>query len=233
MLEMKVRSEGKPRKSSQVLARHVLICAPKGGVGKTTISRSLLVCGAQAGLRVSGIDLDPQRGLFNWSERREASRLLLPDIVPVPVRLGRFGDWAPSRPTRPGGPQLVILDTPPGIGEFSVDVLRLCERMDLVVVPLQPSFDDWEQVASWMTTLRGLGVRAAFQFNGSNPSYRSYAKLLGLAVRVGQVSPRPIPRLETINAFSDRGLTVHDAAGTRGADELSSVFDYVRMEIGL
>ena len=74
-------AKAEPRRSSaRAIVRHILVCAPKGGVGKTTISRSLLVCGAHAGLKVHGVDLDPQRGLLNWAERREASRQLLPDI---------------------------------------------------------------------------------------------------------------------------------------------------------
>ena len=225
--------KAEPRRSSaRGLARFILVCAPKGGVGKTTISRSLLVCGAHAGLNVLGVDLDPQRGLLNWADRREASRQLLPDITSIPVTGARFSNWQPSL-IREDGPALVVVDTPPGLGEAGSDILQLCERVDLVLIPLQPSFDDWEQVASWMTTLRRMGVRAAFQFNQANVAYKSYSRLLGAAVRVGTVSPRPIPRLESIHGFSDRGLTVHDTALARGSDELASVFDFVRLEVGI
>jgi len=232
MPDISVKAERRSRKASTRITRHVLVCAPKGGVGKTTISRSLLVCGAQAGLTILGVDLDPQRGLTNWAERREATRRILPDVAAVPAIHKRFSTWQPTR-FHEGGPDLVVIDTPPSLGDFSVDVLRICELMDFVVIPLQPSFDDWEQVATWMATLRGLGVRAVFQFNQTNPIYKSYSKLLGAAMKVGSVSPRPIPRLEAIHGFSDRGLTVHDAAGVRGADELGSVFDFVKLEIGL
>ncbi|MFL5279799.1 MAG: AAA family ATPase [Rhodopila sp.] len=63
------------------------MCSPKGGVGKTTITRCLLVAGAQAGLSVVGLDFDPQQSLGKWATRREKTRQALPSetFVSVPV----------------------------------------------------------------------------------------------------------------------------------------------------
>ena len=48
----------------------MLLSSPKGGTGKSSLARNLLVCGAQAGLNVLGIDFDRQSTLHKWFLRR-------------------------------------------------------------------------------------------------------------------------------------------------------------------
>ena len=50
----------------------VVVAGLKGGCGKTTLTALLAVHAAQAGHRVAIMDTDPQQGLTNWFERREA-----------------------------------------------------------------------------------------------------------------------------------------------------------------
>src|SRR5437016_3943901 len=50
----------------------VAFLSQKGGVGKSTLARSLAVVGKEVGLRVRLVDLDPQqRTLLRWVNARE------------------------------------------------------------------------------------------------------------------------------------------------------------------
>ena len=71
----------------------IVVCAPKGGVGKTTMIMGLLVCARAAGLRAIGINMDEQQTLTTWGAYRERSRTLMPDFVDVPVFARRLDDY--------------------------------------------------------------------------------------------------------------------------------------------
>src|SRR3954465_1885226 len=71
----------------------VLLSSPKGGVGKSSLSRNLLASAAQAGKQVIGIDLDQQATLKTWSERRERARSAIPGLPPVLVIAAPLGGW--------------------------------------------------------------------------------------------------------------------------------------------
>ena len=99
--------------------RIVVVVAPKGGVGKTTLTNSMLVSGGKAGLRVLGVDMDGQHSLAQWSARRQAAMQRHPKagILDVPVRFMPLGDWRDLRSIV--GVDLILVDTPPGHGEMT------------------------------------------------------------------------------------------------------------------
>ena len=53
--------------------RSIAFLTQKGGAGKTTLTTSLAVVVAAAGEKVIALDLDSQRSLVRWSERRKAA----------------------------------------------------------------------------------------------------------------------------------------------------------------
>src|SRR3712207_2054048 len=84
------------------------IVSPKGGPGKTTLARSLLVAAALDGVTVTGLDFDPQQTLSAWFARRPTERSDFKvfgadmDAASEAVTDDGFGDI-----------DLVIADTPP------------------------------------------------------------------------------------------------------------------------
>ncbi len=104
---------GDPARQSPMIT----VCSPKGGVGKTTIARCLLVAGAQAGLRTIGLDFDPQQSLTKWADRRvKTSRAIASDaFARIEVAPCELADWRHSVSAY-GGVGLVVVDTPPRRG---------------------------------------------------------------------------------------------------------------------
>src|ERR687886_2039638 len=73
--------------------RILLISSPKGGSGKSVLSRHLLVSAAQAGVRAIGLDFDRQQTLAKWAARRARTREAFPDFADTVVEPVSLQDW--------------------------------------------------------------------------------------------------------------------------------------------
>src|SRR3954470_17214734 len=54
--------------------RTLTLVTQKGGTGKTTLATSLAVAAMEAGETVALFDLDPQRSLVGWGDKREKAK---------------------------------------------------------------------------------------------------------------------------------------------------------------
>ncbi len=105
----------------------------KGGVGKTTIAINIGIGMARRNYKVGFLDTDPQGTASQWQSiegnmafevRRHPSRVSSMDLMDADRNHG-----------------VVVIDTPPAIGEITQSVL---EVSDLAIVPLAPSvLDIW------------------------------------------------------------------------------------------
>jgi len=111
----------------------VAFVSQKGGVGKSTLARSLAVVDVEVGLRVRLADLDPQRRtLVRWACAREQSRVAPAvevtaiDSARVALSNGRDVD-------------LLVLDLP---GQLDNSFVEVAAGAQLIVQPTSPSIDD-------------------------------------------------------------------------------------------
>ena len=219
------------QKPAATRRRIFTICSPKGGVGKTTITRCLLVAGAQAGLRTVGIDFDPQQSLGKWAARREKTRqaLLSEAFVDVPVVGFDLSEWR-ERVAEFSAHDLIVIDTPPGV-EANLPAIRgLCELATIVLVPTGTTRDDLDSVLPWMKELLDAKVRASFVLNKVNRRTNSFAKSRTRLIRIGPVCPIEIPALEEIHSQSDNGLTVLDMVKSKGHEPMEGLWMFAQQE---
>lgn len=123
----------------------VLVASSKGGVGKTTLATHLAAQAAVAGQRTVLVDADPQGSSTRWAERRAG----LPSAV-LPVD-GSRKDWYKRVPE---DAQFVVIDAP--AGAMAADLERFLDRVDAIVVPVQPSALDIEATVPFLNTLAKL-----------------------------------------------------------------------------
>src|SRR3712207_2826514 len=97
--------------------RIVLLISPKGGTGKSSLARHLLVCGALAGLNVFGVDFDRQGTLTKWAQRREKLRQGIPEIPAVTVQEAEMAEWRQAAEAA-AAYDLTVIDTPPSIEDY-------------------------------------------------------------------------------------------------------------------
>jgi chromosome partitioning protein len=212
--------------------RVIVLGGSKGGCGRSTLARNLLVSAAQDGLRAVGVDLDRQATLLRWSERRAKAREKLTEIVPVEAFPAEAVGW-PAIIERVAEHQLAVIDTAPGVEENMTAMIELCRRATLVLVPTSPSTDDLESVAPWFRTLTQSGSRGTFVLNKANRRTRSYAAARTALLRHGPLAPVEIPALEDILAPFASGLAVVDYEKSKGADAMGDLWLFVRREVGL
>src|SRR3954469_18952643 len=115
----------------------VLLCSsPKGGCGKTTTVRSLASFAAKEGVRVATIDLDPQKTLSQWWDRRPEDLPSITNFSNVPVH--EAGE-AVTEIAASGEYDLAIVDTPPGVEALGDELVSILRRADLVLAPTRDS----------------------------------------------------------------------------------------------
>lgn len=212
----------------------VLLSSPKGGCGKSSLSRNILVSAAQAGKRVVGVDLDRQGTLKTWAERRERARVAVPTLPAVPVVAAELDDWRRALQTARGtAPELVVVDTPPSVELNLNAVLSLSGVADLILVPSQTTMDDVDSTAPWMKRLLATQAKAAFILNRANRRTRAFSSIRAKLVAVGPICPIEVGQFEEIPAAAGKGLGVLDLSRTMSGETFEALWSYVAREVGL
>lgn len=208
----------------------VVVVAPKGGVGKTTLTNSILVSAAKSGFRVLGVDMDGQRSLEQWSTRRQAATRRHPDagILEVPVRFIPLGDWRDLRSIV--GFDLILVDTPPGHGEMTQPIKSVCGFADLVVIPTSAGGMDLVQVIPFQQSMPP--DRSVFVLNRVNTRTNSFKRARHGLLQNGKVCPVEIPTLDSIQNQFMRGLSSVDFDDP-GHEAFDGLWHFVRQEAGL
>ena len=220
---------GQPPKS---ICRIIILGGSKGGCGRSTLAKNLLVLAGQAGIRAIGIDFDAQRTLAKWARRRAAAREKLPEVVSVEVIEGQVDQW-PSIVKQVAEYQLAVIDTAPGVEHDMSDMLALCKEAALVLVPTSPAYDDLESIVPWAASLKKVGSHSAFVLNKSNRRTKSFASARSTLLKHGNLVPIEVPILEDIATPSSSGLAVVDFAKGKGADVMADLWRYASREVGL
>jgi chromosome partitioning protein len=211
-----------------------MLSSPKGGVGKSSISRNLLVSAARAGRSVTGLDLDAQKTLTTWVERRERLRRSAPALPAVPVVTASLDDWrAGLKQARASGADLIVVDTPPSIELNVAAITALTASVDLTLVPSLPTQDDVDSTAPWMARLRGGNAKAAFVLNRANARTKSYTAMRVKLLGFGPLCPMEIPTLEEIHTAAGKGLGVLDLTRATSSETFEGLWKYVCLEVGL
>jgi chromosome partitioning protein len=207
--------------------KRLLVSSPKGGAGKTTIATNLLVCAAQAGLRVMGVDFDPQGNLAKWAAKRPKT-----EVVAVPVRAGQLDSWRELIGIT-NNLELIVIDTPPGVEKQLGAIKALAETTDLMIVPTGIGSFDLETVIPWMKEVSLIAKEAAFCLNKVNRRTISFRKAQQKLTRAGRLCPIEIPHFDDIVSLTEFGLTVIDIKNAKGVDDIEAVWGFVGRELGL
>lgn len=167
----------------------VAFLSQKGGVGKSTLARSLAVVAADAGLKVMVADLDPQqRTLLRWNATREQF-----SIKPT-VSIAAF-DSAQDALQGSLDADLLILDMP---GQLTNQIADVAGSVQLIVQPSSPSVDDLHPSMLVFQALRRIRIpreRLAFALcrvlsDKEAEATRSYLENEGYVVLLGAIHER-------------------------------------------
>ncbi|WP_347920250.1 ParA family protein [Paracoccus marcusii] len=201
----------------------ITIAMQKGGVGKSTIARSLAVAAVRDGLSVLIIDMDSQQSVSQWAERREGD---MPVVVfstenELPKKLAQAKSVA----------DLVIIDTPPA---RSTEAPAAVEVADLVLIPTTPDVEPLEQMPRTLRLCRGFSRPVFAVVNMANPTgpaevvyTREVIEAMG-----AKIAPVVLHRRKAHRDASASGQTVQevDPKG-KAATEVDNLWAWVRAEL--
>lgn len=204
----------------------LLILSPKGGSGKSTTTRNLLACAARDGLRVAGLDTDPQGTLTDWLKVRQR----LTDVNPIVGQWLALDDVVPV--LRGTQADLVVIDTAPALESKASAVKALIEFSDLVLVPAQPTQDDVKSVKVVMKSIHALDKGGAFLMNRVKPRVKEYEAARMNLAKIASVVCAGIPDSVDIQRAMANGYGVVETDG-RGKDEYESAWIEIKRWLGL
>jgi chromosome partitioning protein len=216
-----------PMPARQYPFRILLTTSPKGGVGKTGCSRNLAVAAAKSGRKVAVLDLDPQKSLSRWWQKRPDEGVEQIDLY--------CGSMTDLEETLAGveGVDLLVVDTPTSVEEYPDEIKRLIMIADFVLVPTGHTNDDLESVCPWMKMIRTYGRPAAFLLNKANRRTKSFRQAQTELMSIGRLVPIEIPTLEDIHTAAKVGLSVVDVKDMGGAAEFTVAWKHISLEMDL
>jgi chromosome partitioning protein len=214
------------------MVKVLVLGGSKGGTGRSTTSRNLLVAARQGGINAVGVDLDAQRTFGKWADRRVKARETFEQIVDAKVLSASIDGWDDIR-GRVTPYDLAIVDTAPGVEHAMPGMAVICREAAYVLVPTSPSTDDLESVIPWWRALAANGSHGCFVLNKANRRTKSFAAARSMLLRHGALAPVEIPQLEDIAAPFASGLAVVDYDNARGAEAMHDLWRYVARELAL
>ena len=201
----------------------ITIAMQKGGVGKSTLVRSLAVAAARDGLSVLILDMDAQQSVSQWGERREAE---------MPVVVFSTENELPRRLEQANGAaDLVIIDTPPA---RSTEAPAAVEIADLVLIPTTPDVEPLEQMPRTLRLCRGFDRPVWAVINMANPTGQAEVTQTREVIEAmgAKAAPVVLHRRKAHRDASASGQSVQELdANSKAANEVANLWAWVRAEM--
>jgi chromosome partitioning protein len=205
----------------------IAIAMQKGGVGKSTLTRSLSVASARAGLMVFALDMDPQQTTTAWSRRRgdgqlPAVRFSTELDLPLHIEMARAA-----------GCDVIFIDTPPA---RSTEALAAIEAADLVLIPCTPDIESFEQLPRTVQVAKALGTKALAVLNMVTPNSAGEISIARAAfAKIGvRMADQVLHRLKIHKDASLKGRSAQEVTViSKGSGEISALWDGLAAQLNV
>ena len=199
----------------------IAVAMNKGGVGKSTLTRSIATAAVQDGLNVLALDMDTQQTTTQWGRRRKDRPLPL-------VRFTTENDLADElAKARAAGCDLAVIDTPPA---RSSEAPAAVECADLVLIPCTADIEAYEQIGRTARLARTTGKPALAVLSLATPNSRSEgeaAREVFDAINLA-MAPVILHRFKVHRDASLAGLTAQEVEpDSKAAAEVAALWAYV------
>jgi len=151
----------------------------KGGAGKSTCAAHLAVSASRSDYKTIMIDLDPQKTLENWWDKREEDEPYLTDSSSSDLE-DKLKDLEKK------GFDLCIIDTPGDASVSSVNALRLS---DLVLVPSKATPPHLSANGRTIAILKENNKKFIFLVTQGVPTSNNPLKAISILSEFGPVAP--------------------------------------------
>ncbi|HCU06436.1 MAG TPA: peptidyl-arginine deiminase [Holosporales bacterium] len=164
----------------------------KGGAGKSTCAAHLALEATRAGMRVILIDMDPQKTLENWWNKREEENPFLIDVVASDLR-------TTIHDLETNNLDLCIVDTP---GDASMNAVVGIEVADLILIPTKPTAPDLTAIGRTISMVEDNNKKFCFVITQGINRAKSTLQAASVLSQFGPLAPSVISnRISYANAM--------------------------------
>lgn len=189
----------------------------KGGAGKSTCAAHLAVAATNSGLKAILIDMDPQKTLEGWWQKREEDTPLLVETtaVDLPDSIDKL---------RTQGFDICIIDTPGDSGDFTRAGIMAA---DLVIIPSKPTPPDLSAIGRTISLVEENKKKFAFVITQGIVRTKATLQALSVLSQFGAVAPAPISNRTAYASAMGAGKSAGDFDKI-AEEEINQVWGFIR-----
>lgn len=193
----------------------------KGGAGKSTCAAHLAIEAVKSGIKTILIDLDPQKTLETWWEKREKEDvdLLEGELFNLPASLERI---------KKSGYGLCIIDTP---GDISANARAGIKLSDLVLIPSKPTAPDLGAIGRTIGIIQEEDKKFVFLITQAIPRAKAALQAASVLSGFGSVAPSTIPNKTAYCNAMGSGFSAAELDHKCGED-LEEIWNFISNQIG-
>lgn len=188
----------------------------KGGAGKSTCAAHLAIEAVKKNLRVILIDMDPQKTLETWWQKREEENPYLidtnsEDLINVVEKL------------RSQAFDLCIIDTP---GDASQNAVAGIKVADLVLIPSKPTAPDLSAIGRTISMVEDSQKKFVFVLTQGIIRAKATLQAASVLSQFGAVAPSVVSNRTSYASAMGQGISAV-SIDKNAEDEVSQFWDFV------
>ena len=198
----------------------ITIANRKGGAGKSTCAAHIASEAVKNNKRVLIVDLDPQKTLEAWWEKREDDNPFLADVntnnLQEKIEIAKEKNF-----------DLCIVDTP---GDTSLNATLGIKIADLVIIPSKPTAPDLRAIGRTISMVEENNKNYVFIITQATPQSNKAVQASSILSEFGAIAPSIIGhRVSYANAMSDG--TFAGLVDKNANEEVEKIWKYIETKL--
>lgn len=204
------------------MTKIITIANRKGGAGKSTCAAHFALEAVNKGLKVILMDLDPQKTLEHWWEKREGENPFFADTTAT--NLEEKIDIAKQK-----GFDLCIIDTP---GDTSANTTQGIKVADLIIIPSKPTSPDLKAIGRTIGMVKEHDKPFIFVITQAISRSNIALEAASVLSEFGSLAPSTISnRISYVNAMA--AGTSAGIVDKNAAEELDQIWKFIANKISI
>jgi chromosome partitioning protein len=200
--------------------RVLTVANRKGGAGKSTCAAHLAVEAVKSGLKTILIDMDPQKTLENWWQKREEDNpyLIETNAGDLPMTIEKLTEKSFD---------LCIIDTP---GDASINAIAGIKVANLIVIPSKPTAPDLTAIGRTISMVEESSKNYVFVITQGIIRAKATLQAASVLSQFGAVAPAVISNRTSYASAMGTGGSACEG-DKLAEEEVRHVWEFVRSRL--
>jgi len=192
----------------------------KGGAGKSTCAAHFAIEAVREGYKVLLVDLDAQKSLEKWWERRSEDNPYCADVRPAALK-------EKIEAVSKSGFDLCIIDTP---GDTSAATHSGIEVADVIVIPTKPTATDLAAIGRTIQMVKDTAKKFVFIVTQTTQRTRAPLQAISILSEYGPVAPASLTNRVSYGEAMGTGQSARDT-DKAAAQELGDIWAFIKDKV--